>query len=305
MPRGQDGHGARRSPGAAPGTAGDEAAQVADLYRAGLSTRRIAERTGLGRRRVTALLEQEGVEIAPRGRGRPRRPPYLHPQFEEVRRLYLEEGCSSTVVSEKLGLPGRSVRDLLARSGTTLRHRGGFDRKDRMPLSKDDLAALYVDAGTSAAQAARSLGVSHNTLLRAAHSVGLPVRDVAGPPDSPDRTVVLLDALYKDCQVRVALRRHRVPVVRRPGPLHERFPEPCAVGNEVLRDLYEDCGLSAFHIELVTGHPAATVRRRLRQAGVRLRPRGGRSPFGRRVRGLTVSGVAARTPSVARTLPRP
>lgn len=269
-----------RSPGQPPAApVAGEAGRVADLYRAGQSTRRIAEMTGLGRRRVMSLLEREGVEIAPRGRGRPRRPPMLHPTFEEVRRLYVEDGASSTLIAAKLGIPERSVRDLLTRSGTRLRHRGGFDRKDRAQLPKHELEALYVETAATSHEAAHALGVSHNTLLRAAHTLGLPVRDVAGPPASPDRTVVLLDALYGDRAVRSALRRHRVPVVRGPGPLHERFPEPCELGDDALFDLYQSCGLSAFHIELVTGHAAATVRKRLLRAGVQLRPRGGRSPF--------------------------
>jgi hypothetical protein len=42
--------------------------------------------------------------------------------------------------------------------------------------------------------------------------------------------------------------------------------------------------LSTFHIELLTGQPSDTVRRILLDAGVTLRPPGGRSPFLRRCR---------------------
>lgn len=240
----------------------------------------------MARSRVTTILKEAGVEVAPFGKGRSRRPPSRHPSFEEIRRLYVDEGFSSTAVGAKLGLSDRTVRDVLTRSGVTLRHRGGFDRADRTPLAQEELEARYVEAGVPSEVAARLLNISHNTLLRSVHAFGLPVRDVAGRSDAPDRTVVLLDALYGAPEVLATLRRHRIPVVRCPGPVHERFPEPCALSDDALSDLYSVCGLSVFQIELVTGQASATVRHRLRRAGVQLRGRGGRSPFGRRLRGL-------------------
>jgi hypothetical protein len=90
----------------------------------------------MARSRVTTILKEAGVEVAPLGKGRVRRPPSQHPSFEEICRLYVHEGCSSTAIATKLGLSDRAVRALLTRSGLTLRHRGGFDRADRTPCPK-------------------------------------------------------------------------------------------------------------------------------------------------------------------------
>lgn len=68
------------------------------------------------------------------------------------------------------------------------------------------------------------------------------------------------------------------------GPITARFPGPVTLTGDLLRTLYTGCGLTARHIELLTGQPAETIRRALRAAGVRARPPGGRSPFARRVR---------------------
>lgn len=80
------------------------------------------------------------------------------------------------------------------------------------------------------------------------------------------------------------LRRHDLPRVPAGGQIWERFPIPLPLSGQLAEDLYRACGLSSFQIELLTGQPSQTVRRILRDAGVTLRPPGGRSPFLRRCR---------------------
>lgn len=94
--------------------------------------------------------------------------------------------------------------------------------------------------------------------------------------------IELINALYADRLIRATLRRHGVPVVPADGPIWRRFPEPVPLSAQLCTDLYVESGASIAQIELLTGQPASQVRRRLRKAGVRLRPAGGRSPFRRR-----------------------
>jgi hypothetical protein len=50
-----------------------------------------------------------------------------------------------------------------------------------------------------------------------------------------------------------------------------RFPEPVALTQELVRDLYQQAGCSSTHIELLTGQSAATVRRGMAEWGIPLR----------------------------------
>lgn len=147
-----------------------------------------------------------------------------------------------------------------------------------------DLDALYLRAGLSADETGRQLGVSRMVVLRSAHDQGVAVR-LGGPPPSQGPTEIeLLAALYADPQVRGTLDRHAVPVILSAGWLWERFPVPVPLTVRLVTDLYDGCGLSLHHIELVTGRPAAAARALLHASGVQLRAAGGRSPFMRRWR---------------------
>lgn len=53
---------------------------------------------------------------------------------------------------------------------------------------------------------------------------------------------------------------------------------------ELVTDLYVECGIGINHLEMLTGQPASTVRRRLHTLGVPSRRAGGRTPFRRRWR---------------------
>jgi hypothetical protein len=96
--------------------------------------------------------------------------------------------------------------------------------------------------------------------------------------------VELLTALYADSEVRLVLDRHAVPVVNLARSAWLRYPAPQPLTVGLVSDLYEGCGLSLHHIELLTGRPAAAAGALLRASGIKMRPAGGRSPFTERWR---------------------
>ncbi|HEY6495583.1 MAG TPA: hypothetical protein VIZ43_20070 [Trebonia sp.] len=96
--------------------------------------------------------------------------------------------------------------------------------------------------------------------------------------------IELLAALYADQQVRQVLDKHGIPVAAVAGPALGRFPAPKPLTADLVSDLYEGCGLSLHHIELLTGRPGAAAGAVLRAKGLRLRPTGARSPFTERLR---------------------
>jgi len=106
-----------------------------------------------------------------------------------------------------------------------------------------------------------------------------PATRVAPPSWRGPSEIELLAALYGAPEVRQVLDRHGVPVVTPAGPAWRRFPAPQPLTAGLVADLYEGCGLSLHHIELLTGRPAAAAGAVLRASGIKLRLPGGRSPF--------------------------
>jgi hypothetical protein len=251
-----------------------------------LSTYKIGAVTGIDRQKITRLLHQAGVAVKPHGAGRHKtRPTPEDDRLDQLMaRLYLEQRMPSTQIAALAGMPDHTVRDRLRARGVRIRTRGRFNREDRAMVSPDDLDGLYLRAGLSADEAGRLLGVSRRIVLRSAHDQGLPVRVGGTPPARGPSEIELLTALYGDPHVSRVLDRHGVPVVRQAGPIWERFPVPYPLTAGLVTDLYEGCGLSLHHIELLTGRPAAAAGELLRGSGIQLRSQGGRSPFMRRWR---------------------
>jgi hypothetical protein len=251
-----------------------------------LSTYKIAAITGADRQRITRLLHKAGIKVKPSGSGRrmARRTAEGERLDQLMARRYQDHRMPSPQIAELTGLSEYAVRSRLRARGVPIRSRGRNNREDRAVVSPDDLAALYLQAGLSAEEAGKLLGVSHRIVLRSAHEQGLSVRVGGAPPSHGPSEIELLTALYSDPQVRRVLDRHGVPEVTMTGPIWKRFPAPQPLTAGLVTDLYETCGLSTHHIELLTGRPAAAARALLRASGVRLRPTGGRSPFMRRWR---------------------
>jgi predicted HTH domain antitoxin len=251
-----------------------------------LSTYKIATITGTDRQRVTRLLRESGATVSPSGTGR--RLTRRTADDERLERLmvslYQEQRMPSLQIAELTGLSEYTVRSRLRARGVPIRTRGSYNREDRAMISSDDLTALYLQAGLSAEEVADLLGVSRKVVLRSAHDQGLLVRLGGAPPSRGPAEIELLAVLYSDPDVLRVLDRHGVPVVATPGPIWERFPVPHELTTGLVTDLYEGCGLSLPHIELLTGRPMAAARSLLLTAGIQLRPAGGRCPFMRRWR---------------------
>lgn len=113
---------------------------------------------------------------------------------------------------------------------------------------------MYVKKERPAEEVGERLGISPRVVLRSGHSHGLPVR-AGGTPSLSAADLPLLDMLYADPEVCQTIRRHGVPMVRKPGHLWQRFPSLVSLTTELVTDLHVSCGLSAFQIELLTGHP--------------------------------------------------
>jgi hypothetical protein len=262
------------------------AERAAHLYRCQvLSTYKIGAITGADRQRITALLHKAGITVIPSGAGRRARRSADDERLDTLMTvLYVHQRMPSTQIAGLTGLTDSVVRDRLRANGVSIRTRGSNNREDRAEVPPDDLTALYLRADMSADEAGKVLGVSRRIVLRTAHEMGLPVRVGGAPPSRGPSQIELLAALYEDPDVAQVLDQHEVPVVRDAGPIWKRFPVPHPLTGALVSDLYQDCGLSLQHIELLTGQPAAAAGAQLRASGVQLRPAGGRSPFMRRWR---------------------
>lgn len=259
---------------------------VAELFlEQGLSLREISRRLGVGRKRVREALTERDVSVPARGAGRGR-PGTRHadpPDLEDrLRQVYCEERLTRAQIARRLGLTDGFVRSRLAEFGIQRRTRGRYNREDRQDVDAADLLVLYRDRALTADEVGAKLNVSRRVVLRAAHERGIPVRPGAAEPHA--EAIELVDALYRDRLVAATLKRHGVPAVPAGGPIAARFPTPVPLSEGLVRELYDACGISITHIELLTGQPTDTVRRRLQDARVAMRPPGGRCPFLRRWR---------------------
>lgn len=263
--------------------AGQDVAQLAHLYICeGLSTYRIAQASGLDRQRVARLLRRAGVPLRPRGAGgtRPERrrsdPPDMAGQLVD---LYVNQRLTIAQSGAVLGIPARTVRDRLRRYGIPRRTKGGWEREDRRVLPVGVLADLYGRDGLPADDVARKLDTSRHVVLRNAHDLGFPVRTGGAVPTSGPEEIELVRALYADHLVARTLAEHQIPQVPAGGPIWQRFPDPVPLTRQLVEDLYGRCGVGLYHIELLTGQPAETVRGFMRRNGITPRHPGGRSPF--------------------------
>lgn len=257
---------------------------IINLYvECGFSTYRIAKIVQMDRQRVARILKQEGIEIAPQGAGR-RRPLRVPNVVSDaiLYDLYVTNTLTSTDIGRSIGVSDRLVRSRLARAGIARRSRGKWERKDRTDVNTEELSRLYLEQELSAQAVGEELGVSRCIVLRSAHTHGLPVRAGGAPLTHTDFNIHLIKALYDDACVARVLDVNAVPTVREPGPIWQRFPIPVPLTRELATMLYCECGLSAFHIEILTGNPVPTVLRRLDRLGIPTRGQGGRSPFRQR-----------------------
>lgn len=288
------------TPGRETAPAGDEAdpAWLTHLYLCrGLSTYAIGELTGLGRQRMTRMLRKARVPLRPRGAGRPR--PLRRDDPPGPRQLltclYEEGRLGSPQIAAITGIPERTVRDRLRRYGIAVRTRGGWNWEDRRTVPAEILDDLYIRLGLTADEVGRKLGTTRNTVLRSAHTLGVPVRAGGAVPLSGPEEIELVQALYADPLVAAVLDARDIPRVPPGGPLWQRFPAPVPLTAPLVKDLYRECGAGLTHIELLTGQPAMSVRGFMRRAGIPLRHPGGRTPFLRRWRASRQPDSASRT----------
>lgn len=203
----------------------------------------------------------------------PRNPPAM-PTAEELREWYVGQGRTLVDIAKAHHTSVRVVREWMRAAGVQVKAR--TSRNHRRDLDPGLLRRWYVEREWSATAIAAELDTTVHLVLRAMHDYGIPVRSTRGDHAEPYQ---LLQALYDDDQVIDLLARHQIPVRARPGPIAGRFPTPAPLSTGLLQDAYLGLGLSARHIELLTGQPADQVLDALHAAGIPVRTHNGRSPW--------------------------
>jgi len=200
---------------------------------------------------------------------------------EALEELYVERGLSVRELTEVFGVSDEYLRKRLRECGFAKR-RGTF--RPKLSRSRDEpaneAARLYVEVGMSLRDVGAQLEVSASLVREMLHEAGVAIR----PPGrgASGRHRQLLHDLYGDTQVVDALRRFGVAlqdpdVWSRPGPLEAIAPLPLPY--DLLEELYDSLGLSAFHIGILCGVGALAVMSGLRAAGVEPRPSGQPCPW--------------------------
>lgn len=195
-----------------------------------------------------------------------------------LRRWYIIEGQPLEQIARRQHTTRDRVRDWLQAAGVSVQPR--TSRQTRKQLDRMQLREWYVEREWTATQIALELKTSVHKVLRTLHEHDIPVRR-GGPPrsrtDPPTRQ--RLAALYADPDVEKLLQRHQIPVRPAGGPITQRFPEPMDISAAFLAEAYTDIGLSAEHIEQITGQPAGRILQMLHSSGIQVRPSGPGSPW--------------------------
>ncbi len=193
------------------------------------------------------------------------------PPADELRRLYLDQGLPSERIARHYRTAAPVVRRWLREASIPVRPRTAREHRRRLDI--DTVRDLYQEQGWTSAEIAARLSTHVNQVLRTLHDAGVPVRR-GGPrprrrPERPPLS--LLASLYADPDIAAALRQHNVTPRDHPGSIAERFPTPFPLTEPLLHALYTELGLSARHIELLTGQPFEQILDALK------RPAGGAS----------------------------
>jgi len=220
---------------------------------------------------IAALYDVPPVRIRRRrgelGVRRPPAPP-PHPQrpspppAKELEQLYLVEERTLVQIARRYRTSGPVVRGWLTEAGVPVQPR--TSRADRQQLDPHLLRERYEDQQWTAAQIAAEQHTTVQLVLRALHENGV-------PSGQQTDAYLLLDDLYADLDVLALLQRHHIPVRPQHGPIAARFPKPAPLTTTLLRQGYLDIGLSAQHIEFLTGQPAEQILDALHAAAIPVR----------------------------------
>jgi predicted DNA-binding protein (UPF0251 family)/DNA-binding phage protein len=237
-----------------------------------MSTRAIAEQTGISRSRVIHALTGAGIPArgyTARHNGRRRD----NVTDEVLAELYVEQGLTLDTIAARFGVTAQYLSSR-CRELSLIPRPGAFG--PRTGYSTEDLAAeatrFYTD-GLNVHQVADRLGVSSSTVWAALHKAQVPLRGTGwrGREQQP-RT--LIEDLYGDPLISDCLRHHQVhqpPLEQwRPARRWESYA-PLPLAGLLLRELYVDIGLSIAHIAMLCGVGTTQVRNRLGQLGVTMR----------------------------------
>lgn len=234
----------------------------------------IGARLGMPAFRVRQRREELGVRRPPAAP--PRKPLTDAPPAAELAALYTDQGLTLAQIARRFETSSPRVRQWLDAAAIPVKPR--TTRETRTQLDPAKIRELYQDRQWSSPEIAAHLGISTNQVLRVLHEHDIPVR--IGPSKrTPDPDSARLTALYNDPDVRDLLRRHRIPRRKITGGIAERFPQPHPVTYQLLVDAYLTIGLSAAHIEQITGTSAETIYIALHAHNIAVRPLGVDSPW--------------------------
>lgn len=239
----------------------------------------VAARLGCSDSRVAAASERHQIPTHADAY-RHHRVPAVDVDVDALTSLYVDQQLDDIAIAALFHVPPVRIRRRYRTSAPVVRgwltERGipvqpRTSRADRQQLDPQLRRERYEDQQWSAAQIAAEEHTTVQRVLRALHENGVPVRRGGFPSGRQTEAYLLLDDLYTDPGVLALLQRHHIPVRPQHGPIAARFPQPAPLTTTLLRQGYLEIGLSAQHIELLTGQPAGQILDALHGAAIPVR----------------------------------
>jgi transposase-like protein len=242
-----------------------------------MSIREVAEHMGVTTERIRRELAISHIPARSK-HVRPPRGSRAIATDEKIRQLYFDKGLNVVETASAIGISTEYLSKRLRQIGLKKRS-GSFTPKAQVTGEMRGPAVKLYESGSSMRDVSQELGVSVSTVRKILHEAQVPVRR-GGLHSETEQGRLLLDDLYADREVCRVLKRHGVtiPEVWVPsGPFEALVRLPIPAG--LLKELYEDVGLSKYPIALLLGVGEGAVSGALRASGIDCRPRGALSPW--------------------------
>ena len=243
--------------------------EIISEYEAGMTIYQIADKYGISSSTIQYRLKKNGVKLRPRG-GKKR----IDLPMEEIISEY-ESGLSTYQLGEKYGVDDSTIYKRLKENGVKLRSCGG---KINLPMK--EIISEY-QSGLSALKLAEKYGVGDSTIYKRLEENGVKLRPRDSEIDLPMEEIISeyesgmstaqLGEKYGVVKSTIGRKLKENGVKLRPSRRRERIDLP-------MEDIisYYESGMTLTQLGEKYGVSYKTIVARLRENGVKIRPRGGK-----------------------------
>ena len=202
-----------------------------------------------------------------------------HPSFrgdlddEEIKKLYIEEGLSTTQISKKFETDATTINKRLKKQGIKVQ-----DKRIRNDLDDEEIKKLYIEEELSTYQIGEKFGVYHSTINKRLKKQGIKVQDKRIRNDLDDEEIkkLYIEEGLSTYQIGEKFGVSDSTIGRRLKKQGVKVQDKNIrndLDDEEIKNLYIKDGLSTYQIGEKFGVSDVTISNRLKKQEIKLRGR--------------------------------